>query len=122
MINLLVDEAYAFDFLAILEVKYKVSKNADVLFRSEQCYSHLERQLGKEKMEEVYFSDEYKKLVEANERTFEWVDKAKSDSCNASDVDRANYERCKCRNAIQDKFFKTPVSEVKFGYKEAYGG
>lgn len=120
MITIKVDEAYAFDFLAILEVKYSVSNNADILFQSEKCYEHILGQLGKKKMEEVYFSDEYKALVEANRKTFEWVDKAKKDDCKASDVDRANYERCKARNALQDKFFPAfKISEVKFGY-EAY--
>ena len=80
----------------------------------------IEEQIGKEKLQEILNSDEYKKVVQTNEETFRWVDKAKTDSCKASDVDKSNYERCKARNALQEKFFpKKKISEVKFGY-EAY--
>ena len=61
-------------------------------------------QIGLEKWDEIYSSKEYADLVEANRKTFNWVDKAKTDSCKAYDVDRSNYERCKARNVLQMKF------------------
>ena len=117
MLTILVDEAYAFDYLAILLIKYDFSKNELILTKAEECMAHIKSQIGKKKMEEILSSDEFKKLLDANKKTFEWVDKAKTDSCKASDVDKSNYERCKARNALQEKFFTNKISEVKFGYQ-----
>ena len=117
MLTILVDEAYAFDYLAILLIKYDFSKNKLILTKAEECMAHIKSQIGKKKMEEILSSDEFKKLLDANKKTFEWVDKAKTDSCKASDVDKSNYERCKARNALQEKFFTNKISEVKFGYQ-----
>ena len=120
MIKIIVDEAYAFDFLAILYVKYEFSKNEKILTQIEELESFIEKQIGKEKFYDIISSAEYGNVMKANKETFDWVDKAKTDSCKASDVDRSNYERCKARNALQEKFFpKKEISEVKFGY-EAY--
>ena len=118
MITIFVDEAYAFDFLAILEVKYDFSHDKNIFNKIVECQQHIRDQIGFGKWEEVYASREYSDLVEANRRTFYWVDKAKTDSCKASDVDRSNYERCKARNVLQMKFFNTDVSEKKFGYEK----
>ena len=117
MLTILVDEAYAFDYLAILLIKYDFSKNELILTKAEECMAHIKSQIGTKKMEEILSSDEFKKLLDANKKTFEWVDKAKTDSCKASDVDKSNYERCKARNALQEKFFTNKISEVKFGYQ-----
>lgn len=117
MVSILVDEAYAFDYLAILLIKYDFSKNELILTKAEECTEHIQSQIGKKKMEEILSSDEFKKLLDANKETFAWVDKAKTDSCKASDVDKSNYERCKARNALQEKFFSNKISEVKFGYE-----
>ena len=117
MVSILVDEAYAFDYLAILLIKYDFSKNKLILTKAEECTEHIQSQIGKKKMEEILSSDEFKKLLDANKETFAWVDKAKTDSCKASDVDKSNYERCKARNALQEKFFSNKISEVKFGYE-----
>ena len=118
MISILVDEAYAFDYLAILEIKYDYSKNDLILEKINECIDHLTKQLGCELFNRIVNSNEYANVIEANRRTFEWVDKAKTDSCKASDVDHSNFERCKARNALQDKFFSTGISEVKFGYQQ----
>ena len=127
MLTILVDEAYAFDFLAILEVKYwnsiatKNKSTEDIRNKMHECANHIKKQISEQKFFEITESDEYLNLLEANRKTFEWVDKAKTDSCKASDVDRSNYERCKARNALQEKFFPDRlISEVKFGYNEAY--
>ena len=121
MISILVDEAYDFDFLAILEIKYDYSKSQHILEKILECKEHLKKQIGSEFLNLILNSKEYKEVLNANKETFNWVDKAKTDSCKASDVDRSNYKRCKARNTLQEKFFKKKkISEVKFGY-EAYG-
>lgn len=118
MVSILVDEAYAFDYLAILLIKYDFSKNESILTKTEECTEHIQSQIGKKKMDEILSSEEFKKVIDANKKTFDWVDKAKTDSCKASDVDRSNYIRCQARNALQEKFFPTKkISEVKFGYQ-----
>lgn len=121
MISILVDEAYAFDYLAILEIKYDYSRDDKILEKIVDCKDHLKKQLGDELFSLIVKSNEYEDLIAANKRTFEWVDKAKTDSCKASDVDKSNYERCKARNALQERFFANEISEVKFGY-QAYEG
>ena len=118
MISILVDEAYAFDYLAILEIKYDYSKNELILDKVNECKNYLSEQLGSELFNKIINSLEYMNVIDANRKTFEWVDKAKTDSCKASDVDHSNYERCKARNALQEKFFSTKISEVKFGYQK----
>ena len=118
MISLPVDEAYAFDFLAILEVKFLQSKNPSMKNKVNEYAGYIEKQIGEPKFYEITASQEWKNLVEANTKTFEWVDKAKTDSCKASDVDRSNYERCKARKALQEKFFPgRPITETKTGYE-----
>ncbi len=118
MVTILVDEAYAFDYLAILLIKYDFSKNESILTKAEECTEHIQSQIGKKKMDKILASEEFEKVMNANKETFAWVDKAKTDSCKASDVDKSNYVRCQARNALQEKFFPTKkISEVKFGYQ-----
>lgn len=116
MISILVDEAYAFDYLAILEIKFEYSHNNDILEKINECKKHLEDQLGNEQFNLIINSGEYNEVLKANKETFKWVDKAKTDSCKASDVDKSNYKRCTARNALQEKYFSNKISEVKFGY------
>ena len=64
MVSILVDEAYAFDYLAILLIKYDFSKNELILTKAEECTEHIQSQIGKKKMEEILSSDEFKKLLD----------------------------------------------------------
>ena len=116
MITLLVDESYAFDFLSILEVKYEYKKLDSIAQNINQCKNHIIQQLGN-LFYKIINSLEYKALKDANRKTFEVVDLAKTDSVKASDVDYSNLLRCKARNALQDKFFTSKNTEVKFGYE-----
>ena len=116
MINLLVDEAYAFDYLSILEIKKNISFANDKSWSA--CYSYLQSQFDNEKWESMINSDEYKKMIEANTLTFEAVDKAKKNQVTAKDVDFCNYKRYIAKQNFQIEFFKKNVSEVKIGYDE----
>ena len=121
MVTILVDEAYAFDFLSILEVKLSVAENPVVREKYNEQLAHLAGQLGASKLNSILKSEEYASLVDANRKTFEWVDMAKTDSCLASDVDKSNFVRCEMRKRLQDRFFTgSEITEVKFGY-ERYG-
>jgi hypothetical protein len=102
MINLLVDECYAFDYLAILEVKK--NKNAKNLHNWQQCKNHLELQLIT-LFDTIINSEEYKKLYEANEKTFDAVEKARYDLISAKEVDDCNGKRFIAKKELQEKFF-----------------
>jgi hypothetical protein len=111
MLALLVDEGYAFDYLSILEVKKNIKpeiKNNWLL-----CFSFLEQQLGKNKMQEIINSSEYKDLIQANQMTFEAVNKAKKNLISAKEVDDFNLLRYKNKILLQNKFFINYTSEIK---------
>ena len=120
MVSLLVDEAYAFDFLCILQVK---SDKTNLESAKQTFLDYMKvftMQFGRDMMNEIIGSEEYARLYATNLHTFDLVDMAKTDSCKASDVDRANYERCKARKALQDKFFPgRQITETKTG-EEVY--
>lgn len=116
MINLLVDEAYAFDYLSILEVKKQKSSNNNLTWLN--CLSHLQNQFELEKWLSMIHSEEYKNMVKANLLTFEAVDKAKNNEVTAQYVDYCNYQRHIAKENFQKKFFNTNLSELKIGYEK----
>jgi hypothetical protein len=116
MITLLVDEAYAFDYLSILDVKkQKSSLSNDAWLK---CYVHLQNQFDSEKWSSMIHSDEYKNMIKANELTFDAVDKAKNNEVTAQHVDYCNYQRHTAKQNFQNKFFNSDLSEVKIGYEK----
>lgn len=115
MITLLVDEAYAFDYLSILDVKKNKNPfNYDVW---SQCYKNLQYQFDNDKWLSMIYSDEYKNMIKANELTFDAVDKAKRNEVTAKYVDECNYQRYVAKQKFQLKFFNSVLSEKKIGYE-----
>jgi predicted transcriptional regulator len=116
MINILVDEAYAFDYLSILEIKKnKSSKSIDSWT---VCYNHLQNQFDKEQWNILINSKEYADIVKANQLTFDAVDKAKNNLVTAKDVDFCNYQRHIAKQSFQKRFFDSELSELKMGYEK----
>jgi hypothetical protein len=116
MITLLVDEAYAFDYLSILEVKKeKYSSNYKTWLN---CSNHLQNQFESEKWLSIISSEEYKNMIKANLLTFEAVDKAKTNEVTAQYVDKCNYQRHIAKINFQKKFFNTDLMESKIGYEK----
>jgi hypothetical protein len=109
MIKISLDEAYAYDLLAISEVK----KNKNIL-NAEKIYSIIESdiisQIGNEFHNLIIFSIEYSNIVKANADTFEAVEKARYSFVEAREMDDCNMKRYKAKIAIQNKFF--PNSEL----------
>ena len=103
MITLKVDEAYAFDYLAILEVK----KNNDELQAGAwlDCIKNLSSQFDNEKWQELLNSVEYKKMVEVNQKTFDAVEKARYGEISAKEVDDCNMKRYNAKKEFQKVFF-----------------
>ena len=116
MINILVDEAYAFDYLSILEVKKKKSDSSIEAWQ--KCYIHLQKQFDSEKWLSMIYSEEYKNMIKANELTFDAVDKAKNNEVTAQHVDYCNYQRHAAKQNFQKKFFTSDLSELKIGYEK----
>jgi len=116
MINLLVDEAYAFDYLSILEVKKEKSKISNDTWNT--CCMHLKNQFDSQKWLLITNSEEYKDMIKANQLTFIAVDKAKNNEVTAQYVDYCNYQRHVAKQNFQKKFFTSDLSELKIGYEK----
>ena len=116
MINLLVDEAYAFDYLSILEVKKQKSSISNDAWA--KCYAYLQNQFDNEKWLHMMHSKEYENMIKANELTFDAVDKAKNNEVTAQRVDYCNYQRHVAKQNFQKKFFTSDLSELKIGYEK----
>jgi uncharacterized protein with PIN domain len=116
MINLLVDEAYAFDYLSILEVKKEKSKISNDTWNT--CHMYLKNQFDSQKWLSIINSEEYKDMIKANQLTFIAVDKAKNNEVTAQYVDYCNYQRHVAKQNFQKKFFTCDLSELKIGYEK----
>ena len=116
MISLNVDEAYAFDYLSILEVKKQKTFSAVEAWL--KCYFYLQTQFDSEKWFSMINSEEYKNMIRANLLTFDAVDKAKNNEVTAQHVDYCNYQRYTAKQNFQKKFFNSTLSEIKIGYNK----
>jgi hypothetical protein len=116
MIKITVDEAYAFDYYSILEIKYK--NNYIKLETIDITKEDLISQLSIEIFEKIINSEEYENLIKANELTFNAVDDAKTDKVPASYVDKCNYQRMLAKKDLQKKFFDQELTETKIGYNK----
>lgn len=117
MIKLLVDEAYAFDYLSILEVKITKKDDENLKFILDVCKENIKDQIGKNLFEDIFGSLEYEKLFKINEDLFDAVDLVKINKVTAKYVDDLVYERYLAKKDLQSKFFKNSITEVKIGYK-----
>jgi hypothetical protein len=112
MLNLKVDEAYAFDYLSILEIKKNKTKNNFNNWIN--CFNDLKNQLDHQLFDEIIKSEEYKCMIAANSNTFDAVEKARYGQISAKEVDDYNMKRYKVKIKLQNKFFPTKkVTETK---------
>lgn len=116
MINIPVDEAYAFDYLSILELK--LDNNYIPESRVKEVADVIISQIGKSLFDDIKSSIEYKNLYDANQLTFNAVDDAKTDKCTASYVDKCNYQRMIKKRELQEKWFDNSINETKIGYEK----
>lgn len=116
MIKITVDEAYAFDYYSILEIKKENKSDVSKLVKIIE--KDLIDSIGYEKFTLIKNSYEYKNLYLSNKETFEAVDKAKNDGVKASYVDKCNYQRMICKKELQKKFFSEDLTEQKVGYEK----
>jgi len=116
MTSLNVDEAYAFDYLSILQVKKQKSYSAIEAWSN--CYVNLQTQFDSEKWFLMINSEEYENMIKANQLTFDAVDKAKNNEVTAQYVDYCNFQRHTAKQNFQKKFFNNNLSELKIGYNK----
>jgi hypothetical protein len=112
MINIRVDEGIAFDMLSIFQIKMKSHVNGYNWLFNDICVA-----ITHEKAWKILDSEEYDRLLKANEKVFGLVDKAKKNKVKASDIDSGNYQRYLCKKQLQENFFDTKQIEKKVGYK-----
>lgn len=96
-----VDEAFAFDYLAILMVK--LDHGLDVQTEVWGVEAMLARQL--KDTSAILASGAFKKLLKANHDTFEAIEKAHRDEIKASNVQLVNHERFEAKQALQRRFW-----------------
>jgi hypothetical protein len=114
MINIEVDEGYAFDYLSILEVKKNLYPSETKFSTYNKCANFLKNQLGHELFNQVLSSNEYIDLYNSNKKTFNLVDLArKNGPVTAKEVDDANMERFFCKQKLQNSFFNGNLAEEK---------
>ena len=111
MINICVDEAYAFDFLSVLEIKKNRSEQAMINWHN--CFNYLKAQLPVDLFALIINSNEYRSMIAVNQKTFDAVEKARYDKISAKEVDEANMERHYAKIALQNKFFSNKITEYK---------
>jgi hypothetical protein len=112
MINILVDEAYAFDYLSILKIKK--DKNSQNENAYQENYIFLKKQFSESEWNEMISSKEYENMIEANNLTFDAVQKARYGIISAKEVDDCNMKRFEAKIKFQNKFFPNQkITEAK---------
>jgi hypothetical protein len=112
MIRIAVDEAYAFDFLSILEVKKRNVASGSKNY--EDCKALLIEQLGQQIVDDICDSEYYSKLVEVNQLVFAQIELIRNgEFLNAKEVDDANMLRFKYKQELQRAFFNIELTEQK---------
>lgn len=116
MIHLLVDEAYAFDYLAILDVKNTLYPSMEKKEAYNECLNHLMAQVNN--FNQIVSSQEYQELFDINKITFFLIDEMRcGNEITAKQIDDANIERFNKKKKLQDKFFNSKLREEKILYK-----
>lgn len=116
MIKINLDEAYVFDMLSVFDVKIK-KLSGEKLITTLEKYSDMKEevinQIGEDKFNVITASNEYSRMIEANQKVFELIDESKNDNGLAKITDDANYERHLAKMSLQEKFFENKLTEVK---------
>lgn len=115
MLRIYVDEAAAFDMLAILHLKAQVSGDWTAY---NSFLKPIEEQIDTHTYLKIMSSSEYLELIQANRRVFELIDevvsaKPEDDYYDALHVHNANMKRFYAKKALQAKFFGNDLTEKK---------
>ena len=119
MIMIEVDEAFAFDMLAIMQIKSSKSDadlNNYTIFLT-GIYDEIPHNI----VNAVLASKEYTAMVEVNQAVFDLIEKVVTeqeyaipdDWTTALTVHNANMKRFYAKRALQEKFFEHNLTELK---------
>lgn len=112
MINLIVDEAYAFDYLSILFIKKDRNEKSYTAWI--KCNNFLQNQLDHNLWSQIISSQEYLDLIQINQEVFDAVEQARYGQISAKEVDNKNMKRYYQKIKLQNKFFTNlPLQEIK---------
>ena len=112
MINLLVDEAYAFDYLSILDIKKTINSQNQKMYLD--CFDNLKKQIDEKIFLQIISSKEYVDLLLTNKEVFDAVEQARYGNISAKEVDQKNMKRYYAKQRLQNKFFNNhPITEFK---------
>ena len=112
MIKISVDEATAFDMLAILLLKSGRSDKG--MEKYENFGLEIQTELGKDKAMEVFHSEENKNLILANKTVFALIERiTHGENIDALYVHNANMTRFYAKQELQKRFFKSELTELK---------
>lgn len=119
MVNISVDESFAFDLLSIADVKIFFG-GSEHSANYNRLAANLVENIGFEDHSRILGSEEYRELYKTNFELFGQIDKLKiyhPTGENAKKIDELNYYRFICKKRLQDKFFpNSPITERKIGY------
>ena len=111
MVELIVDESYAFDYLSILQLKAEKSNDFE---KFNLISDDLRNKIND--FDIIIKTKEYIDLYDINQKTFDAVDLAKDNKVDAKYVDECNYERYLVKVKLQQTFFNNVLIEKKLGY------
>jgi hypothetical protein len=112
MLNLPVDEAYAFDYLAILLVKG--AHGLDTQHEHEGCRRQLAHQMEWRQFAGVCASEEFHALVRVNEALYQACERLRSGHpVTTAEMDRLNLQRWEAKQLLQRLWFASPLQELK---------
>lgn len=112
MIKLQVDEAYAFDYLAILYIKKDYSDNNYRIWK--ECERFLQTQYDSSEWDRILNSEQFQKLIDVNRELFHAVEAAKQNKISAKDLDDQNMQRFYSKQVFQNVLFPNkPITETK---------
>jgi hypothetical protein len=97
------DEGFAFDYLAILEVKKNNNPAQSHIWMN--CVAYMSSQFPKEFWDSLISSKEYSDMVEINQKVFNAVEQARYGEITAKEVDNCNMERYNAKQKFRNKFF-----------------
>jgi hypothetical protein len=120
MIKIEVDESFAYDMLAIAQIKESKLSNDITCGNVTRILLEIQDQVGPVLHLNVVASKEYADLKDANLALFNIFDEIKrpdKNECFDIKADNLNYRRFECKKALQAKFFpRSAITEVKLGY------
>lgn len=120
LITIDIEPGEAFDRLSILEVKKHFARLEDqniLQDQIEKLAAQINSSITYDLAKKIYCSDEYTILFNANFEVFEGVALAQQNKISGLELDSLNYHRFQSRKKLQEKFFGSPTSEIKLGYK-----